>query len=246
MKTHICAVLLIIGLSVVSCSSSPDSPDAVNLGAAGSFVILAKSGVENVPTSDITGDIGLSPAAATYLKGFSQTMDSTVLFSESAQVEGRLYASDYAAPTPANLTAAVSAMEAAYTDAAGRSNPTYTEYGAGDLSGKTLAPGLYKWGTGVLITSDVTLDGSSSDVWIFQIASGLTIASGTRVVLAGGAQARNVYWQSAGAVSINTTAHLEGIVLSLKEITLATGATVKGRLHSQTEVTLDGNVVTTP
>ena len=138
-------------------------------------------------------------------------------------------------------------MGTAYSDAAGRTNPApVTELGGGEIGGLTLAPGLYKWGTGVLITTDVTLSGGPNDVWIFQIAGGLTQASATKVILTGGALAKNVFWQAAGVVALGTTAHFEGIVLSATAITLNTGATVNGRLLSQTNVTLINNTVTQP
>ncbi|MFH1628039.1 MAG: ice-binding family protein [Pseudomonadota bacterium] len=221
-------------------------PALVNLGTAGNFVILAKSGISTVPNSAITGDIGVSPIDQTALTGFSETMDASNEFSTSAQVTGKLYAADYAVPTPANLTTAVSDMETAYTDAAGRATPDATELGAGEIGGLTIVPGLYKWGTGVLISTDVTLNGGPDDVWIFQISGDLTQASATQVILTGGALPKNIFWQSFGAVTLNTTAHFEGIVLSYTEITLATGATVNGRLLSQTAVTLDANTVVQP
>jgi hypothetical protein len=217
----------------------------VALGAADNYVILAKSEISTVPTSAITGNFGLSPAAASFITGFSLVADASNVFSTSAQVTGNVYASDYAVPTPANLTTAVLNMETAYTDAAGRA-PDYTELGTGNIGGMTLPPATYKWSTGVLIPTDVTLDGGPNDVWIFQIAQGITQASAAKVILTGGALSKNVFWQAFGAVALDTTAHMEGIVLSQTEITLATGATVNGRLLSQTAVTLDSNTVTQP
>jgi len=218
---------------------------SVNLGTAGSFVVLAKSGVSTVPTSAITGDVGVSPAAASYITGFSLTNDSTNVFATSPQVTGKLYASDYAAPTPSNLTTAVSDMQLAFTDAAGRA-PSVTELGAGNIGGMTITRGVYKWGTGLLVPTDVTLNGSATDVWIFQIAQDLTVNGATKIVLAGGALAKNVVWQVAGAVSLGTTAHFEGIVLSQTSITLQTGASINGRLLAQTAVSMDSSTVVAP
>jgi hypothetical protein len=217
----------------------------VNLGASGAFVILAQSGISTVPQSAVTGDIGVSPIARGGITGFSETMDVSNTFSSSTQVVGKLYAADYASPSPSNLGTAVLAMQAAYTDAAGRA-PDHTELGTGNIGGMTLSPGTYKWSTGVLIPTDVTLNGGPDDVWIFQIAGGITQASATRVILAGGARAQNIFWQAAGVVAIGTTAHMEGIVLAQTGITLATGASVNGRLLAQTAVTLQKNVVTQP
>ncbi len=232
--------------SFTTAAAAGAGPAPVSLGTAGNFVILAKSGISTVPSSAVTGDIGVSPIDSTAITGFSLVLDATGTFSTSIQVVGMAFAADYTSPTPANLTTAVSNMEAAYTDAAGRSLPDFTELGSGDVSGLTLVPGLYKWGTGVLISTDVTLNGGPNDVWIFQIAGGITQASGVRVLLAGGALPKNIFWQSSGVVALDTTAHMEGVILAQTAITLATGATVNGRLLSQTAVTLDASTVTQP
>jgi len=219
---------------------------AVNLGTAGNFVILAKSGISTIPTSAITGNIGVSPIDSTALTGFSLALDGTGQFATSVQITGKAYASDYAVPTPINLTTAVGDMQTAYTDAAGRTTPDFTELGAGEIGGLTLVPGLYKWGTDVLISSDVTLNGSPTDVWIFQIAGKITQANGKKVFLSGGALAKNVFWQAFGDVALGTTTHFEGIILSQSSISLATGASINGRLFAQTAVTLDSSTVTSP
>jgi len=218
-------------------------PAPVVLGTAGTYVILAKSGVSNIPTSAVTGNIGVSPVTATALTGFFLTLDGSGTFATSPQVTGNLYAADYTSPTPANLTTAINDMMTAYTAAAGRTLPDYTELGAGNIGGLTLAPGLYKWGTGVLIPTTVTLNGGANDTWIFQIAGGLTQSSATSVTLTGGALAQNVVWQVFGAVDIGTTAHMEGRILSQTSIVLRTGAVANGKLLAQTAVTLDGNTV---
>ena len=221
-------------------------PDPVLLGKAGGFVILAKSGIDTIPTSDVTGNIGASPIDSTAITGFSLTIDATNEFATSDQVTGKVFAADYTSPTPAKLTTAISDMETAYTDAAGRVTPDFTELGAGEIGGLTLVPGLYKWGTGVSVSTDVILDGDSNDVWIFQIAGDVTQASSTTMTLSGGASPHNIFWQTFGQVMIGTTAHFEGIVLCQTTIVLETGASVNGRLLAQTAVTLDQNVVTQP
>ncbi len=255
------AVFLITGCGSSSSSSSVASPTVpgsgtgvggigkgpapVVLGTAGNYVILAKTGISTVPTSAITGDIGVSPAAASFLTGWALVLDSTGVFATSSQVTGKVYAANYAPPTPSNLTTAVSDMLTAYTDAAGRT-PDYTELGAGNIGGMTLSPATYKWSTGVSIPTNVTLNGGPNDVWIFQIAKGITVASGAKVILAGGALPQNIFWQSAGVVAIGTTAHMEGVILSQTGITLNKGASVNGRLLAQTAVTLNNNAVTAP
>ncbi len=110
-----------------------------------------------------------------------------------------------------------------------------------------LAPGLYKWGTGLAIdAAGVTLTGAANDVWIFQIAQNLTVASGAIVTLSGGAQAKNVFWQVAGQATLGTTANFKGTILSQTLISLNTGAVLNGRALAQTEVTLIQNTVTKP
>ncbi len=215
---------------------------AVNLGTAATYVILAKSGISSVPTSAVAGNLGVSPAAATYITGFSLIADSTNVFSMSPQVNGKVFASDYTAPTPSNLTTAIHDMELAFTDAAGRAADV-TELGAGNIGGKTLAPGVYKWGTGLLVPTDVTLTGNATDIWIFEIAQNLTISSAAKIVLTGGAVPKNVFWQIAGLVDLDTTSHLEGVILTQTSIALHTGASIKGRLLAQTAVTIDGSTI---
>ena len=219
---------------------------AGSLGAAGSYVILAKTGISNVTGSTVTGDIGLSPAAASFITGFSLVADATNVFSTSSSVVGKVYAANYAVPTPSNLTSAIGSMETAYTDAAGRSTPDFLELSTGNLGGLTLAPGLYKWTSTVTIPTNVTIAGGANDVWIFQTSSGLSISAAKSVVLSGGAQAKNIFWQVAGQVTLGATSHFEGIILSKTAITLQTGASMKGRALAQTQVALDNNVITQP
>ncbi len=221
-------------------------PAPVDLGAAGSYVVLAKAAISTVPASTLTGDVGMSPAAATYVTGFSLIADATNRFSTSTQVVGKVHAADQAVPTPSRLTSAVSDMESAYTDAAGRPRPDFLELGTGNLGGKTLAPGLYKWTSVITIPTDVTLAGGANDVWIFQTTGDITMAAATRIRLSGGAQAKNVFWQVAGNVTLGTTSHFEGIILCKTAVTLQTGATMNGRVLAQTLVALQMATITQP
>ncbi len=217
----------------------------VDLGQAGSFAVLAKAGISTVPTSAITGDLGVSPAAATFITGFALSLDASNVFATSTQVTGQVFAADYSAPTPANLTTSVLDMQTAFTDAAGRA-PGSTELGAGNIGGMTLVPGVYRWSTGLLIPTDVTLNGSATDVWVFQIAQNLTMSSARNVILSGGALPEHVFWQVSGMVDIGTTAQFNGIILCATAITLQTGASANGRLLAQTAVNLDSNTIVEP
>ena len=220
-------------------------PGGVDLGTAGDFTILTKTGITSVPPAAITGDIGTSPIAATAITGLALSADATNTFSTSRQVTGKVYAANFTSPTPSNLTTAIGDMQRAFTDAAGRA-PDVTELGAGNIGGMTLIPGVYKWSSSVLVPTSVTLSGSASDVWIFEIAQNLTLSSGTAITLRGGTRAENIFWQVSGGVVLGSTAHLEGIVLAKTAITLSAAASVHGRLLGQTAVTLISNTVVAP
>ena len=234
------AVLVIGCANGIAASNSGVGPLPVSLHKAGTFAILTKTGITDVYASAVNGDIGSSPITG-----------AAVLLT-CGEVSGKLYTVDAAGPLPCAvtdptlLTLAVGDMEFAYNDAAGRVSPDFIELGAGEIGGLTLAPGLYKWGTDVSITNDVTLSGGPTAVWIFQIAGTLKEANAARVTLVGGALAKNIFWQVAGAVTVGTTAHFEGVVLAKTMIAVNTGASVNGRLLAQTAVTLQMNTVTQP
>ena len=216
------------------------------MGSSGSYVILAKTGISNVIGSTITGDVGVSPAAESYITGFSLVADATNVFSTSSSVVGKVYSSNSAVPTPSNLTSAMGTVETAYSIAAGRTPPDYTELASGNLGGLNLIPALYKWSSNVIIPTDVTITGSATDVWIFQISGNLTMSSGIRITLAGGALPKNIYWQVAGKVTLGTTSHFEGIIMCKTAVEVQTLATLNGRISAQTAVTLDNNTITKP
>ncbi len=222
-------------------------PQAVNLGTADQYVILATTGITTTGATSVIGNMGVSPIAASSITGFGLIMHSSGTYATSSLVTGRVYAADYVDPTPSNLSTAVGAMETAYTDAAGRTNPDYTELHAGNLSGQVITPGLYKWSSAVLIDdAGFSIAGGPNDTWIFQIAQNLDVANGAIVTLSGGALPQNIFWQVAGQTTIGTTAQFHGIILCQTMIALNTGATVSGRLLAQTAVTLDQNSVIKP
>jgi hypothetical protein len=226
--------------------SAVDGPAPVNLGTAGNFVILAASAISTNQSSDITGNMGISPAAASYITGFSLILDASGIFSTSNQVDGNVYAADYFPPTPGNMTTAISDMETAYAEAAARPNPDFINLLSGNISGQTLAPGIYKWNGGVTINTPVTLTGAHDDVWIFQISEGINMAPNASIILGAGAQAKNIFWQAFGPVLLGTDSHLEGIVLCSTAIILDNGASVNGRLLAHTAINLDQNIITEP
>ncbi len=233
---------LFIVLPILAYASTAITP--VNLRSAANFVVLSQAGITTTGVTSIVGNIGVSPIAATAMTGFALKLDRSGQFSTSPEVIGEVYAANYAAPASAILTSAVRDMQTAYTDAAGRNNPTATNLGNGNIGGMTLAPGLYKWNTGVTIPSNVTLSGGTNAVWIFQIAGTLDISSGKKVILAGGAKGSNIFWQVAGKTVLETYSSFSGNILDQTAIVLNTGATFNGRALAQTAVTLDADTIT--
>jgi hypothetical protein len=226
-------------------------PAPVLLGSAANYAILAESGVATVPSSVVTGNVGVSPAARTALTGWSETYDVTDTYATSGQVVApfKLYAADLVGGTSsADLGTAVLNMAAAYTDAAGRTatSAATTNVGSGTLTSLTLAPGVYEWGSAVTIPTDLTLNGSATDVWIFKVAGTLDMAAAKNVNLIGGAQPQNIFWQVSGAVTIGANTHFEGIILGQTSITFGNLSSINGRLLAQTAVNLDATTVTQP
>lgn len=217
-----------------------ESLKAVNLGIAGDFAVLSKTGITDVYKSAITGDIGSSP------------ITGAAILVSCTEVVGTIYTVDAAGPLPCSvtnatrLTAAIGDMQTAYTDAAGRTKPDFLNLGAGNIGGKTLTPGLYKWTSALNIPTDITISGSPTDVFIFQVAGTLKLSSAVRMTLTGGVQSKNIFWVVSDAVTCGTTSHFEGNILGMTGINLQTGATINGRMLAQTAVTLQMNSVTKP
>lgn len=258
---------LIFAATVGGCTSSGDDASTgsglgptgsacvgascVSLGTAGNYAVLAKTGISTVPDSVVTGNVGLSPAARTFLTGWSLITESTDTSFSSAQVvaPGRLFAADnVGGTTSADLNTAILNMETAYTDAAGRTatSAATTDVGAGTLTSLTLTPGVYEWGSAVTIPTDLTLNGNATDVWIFKVAGTLDMAAAKNVILSGGALPQNIFWQVTGAVNIGANTHFEGIILSQTSITFGNLASLNGRLLAQSAVMLDATTVTQP
>jgi len=211
----------------------------LNLGAAEHFAGLAGSGISNIPTSSITGDIGVSPTAGASITGFSSPLSCP-------EISGIVYAVDATGPACATIDAAGLAvakadLTIAYNDAAGRTQPAPATV-AGDLGGQTLPPGIYKSMSTLSIASgNLVLDGQGDPnaVWIFQIASTLTTVgcgasvpcgTGGNVMLINGANAANVFWQVGSAATIGDWTLFNGTILAYDDITINTGAQVNGRL----------------
>ncbi len=226
----------------------------VNLLSAGNFTILSETGITDTGShsSLISGNIGSSPITAAAMNNVFCSEIAGKIYGVDAAYVGSGNQSCFAGNPPlADKTLidnAILDLSTVYADLAGRTNPTATELGAGNIGGRTLAPGLYKWSTDVTIPTDVTLSGSANDIWIFQIAGNLDIASTKKVILAGDAKASNVFWQVGGSTgaTLETYSTFNGNILSAKQIIIQTGAVLTGRAWAQTQVTLDANTVSAP
>lgn len=211
-------------VSSLSAASLGPGGAPINLGSAGSFGILAGQDVTNTGATTINADLGVSPGST--LTG-APTVTGTIHLGDST------------------AAAAQNALTKAYNQAAGRAAGATI---AGDLGGLTLAPGVYKSTSSLMITSaDLTLDagGNSNAVFIFQIASTLTVGVGRNVILSGGAQSSNITWQVGSSATLGVGSDFSGDILALTSITLNTGATLNGRaLARNGSVTLDTNTVT--
>lgn len=209
----------------------------LDLGAASRFAVLAGSEITSVPTSAITGDVGLSPAARSDIAGLTLP-----------EVVGTIFAADDGGAVAVMLTQAKGDLTTAYNDAAGRSLDAVNVSNS-DLGGLTLAPGLYKSAGTLGVTGNLTLNagGDANAVFIFQVASILTTAPGSQVILIGGASAANIYWQVGASATLETTTIFKGTILAAQSISLATGATLDGRALARIgAVTLDANSITNP
>jgi hypothetical protein len=215
-------------LGVRQSGSGGGGPAVVALGTTSTFAILAGSTVTNTGATAVTGDLGVSPGAA--VTGFPP-----------GTVSGATHAGDAAAAT------AQSDLTVAYNDAAGRTTGVISL--SGDLTGLTLAPGLYKSTSSLGITGNLTLNGlgDANAKFIIQIASTLTTGTGSQVILTGGAQAKNIIWQVGTSATLGSNSIFKGTIMADQSITLNTGARLDGRaLARVAAVTMDTNVVVIP
>lgn len=249
------------GSSITNPGSACSGTGCVNLGTAGNYVILDEATITYTPaasvssTVKITGNVGISPNQAGSIEGFALNLPAASSFSTSTLVSGKIYAPGYAAPTPAELTAAIADKNTAYTAAAGMATaggglaggtPGTACPGNGALGGLTLTPGVYTCAVNVSIGTGTALTLSGAGVYVIKTTGNLTQAASTSVNLTNGALPENVYWQVAGYASILANAHMEGVIISASYIALGDSASVKGRLLARTGVTMITNTVTQP
>jgi hypothetical protein len=251
-------LLLLSAAALFNAATADDTPtidtiSEVSLGTAGNYVILAKTGISTVPNSSVTGHIAVSPIKAAAITGFDLIIDTSNQFSTCAQVDNqsRVYAPDYIGSgggisTPAILTTAVSDMETAYTDAAGRPNTDglKSNPGGGNIGGMTLVSGVYTFNTDVYISAPVTFSGDANSVFILQTSGSVTQAANINVVLGPNVKAENIFWVVAGEVTVHSGAEMKGVLLVKTATKFNTGSTLVGRILAQTAVTLQQASIT--
>jgi Ice-binding-like len=239
-----CSIFILLSAAFIPAASAATK---VELGAATPFAVLAGAGVSDIPTSSITGDVGVSPGPGTAITGLTQ-----------AEVDGTIYSTDGTGPTgnvmnPGLLTNAQGANTAAFLTASGQL--PITNFGVTDnqLGGQTLVPGTYAFGGAP--TANLTAgpplvlngEGDVNAVWVFQASSSLVMGANSVVQLENGAQACNVFWTVGSSATLNTDSTFVGTIMALTSASLGRGATVQGRVLVQTgAVTLDANTITAP
>ncbi|MFO7536008.1 MAG: ice-binding family protein [Kiritimatiellia bacterium] len=237
---------MVVGVALATAMMVPPlsfgaGPDPVDLGTAGRFLLLSGAAITSTGGGFIYGDVGASP-----INGASIGLNS-------AQVVGTIFAVDATGPAgsvvdPGMLGIAKADLTTAYDDASGRlpaPSGAFLNPGGGNLGGQNLVPGLYKFSSSALLTGgDLTLTGGAEDVWIFQISSDLLVDPGMQVILVGGAQARNIFWQVGTSATIGTSAIFRGTIMADQSITLDTSSVLEGRaLASIAQITFNGTSV---
>jgi hypothetical protein len=234
MKLNITLAFLLAALV----NGAQDDTEPIDIGTAANYVLLAKTGVTGGANCVITGDMGVSPAAASTMTGFALAMATNGQHSTSAMVDGNVMAASYAGECAAALTKATDDVMTAYVDASTR-KATATKGAA--LGGLTLEPGVYVYGAAVSIASDLTFDGGIDDVWIIYSAAAINVAASVDIILEGGAQAKNIFFSGATTMGIGANASIAGILLFKTTIAFGADSSLNGRAFSQTAITLGAN-----
>jgi hypothetical protein len=212
----------------------------IDLGIADSFAVMAYTSITSAPTSNISGKVGLKPGTR-----------SLINLNPSTEVAGGLievYAGDDVGDPSDYLTIAREDLIAAYRDAVARpTDRDKVEAYKGKPGGKILPPGIYRWSSGATISSDMTLEGNDTDVFIFQIDGDMSVAPKVRIVLSGGARAKNIFWQVSGKVTLESTSVVPGTIMSQLTFEMKSLAQLNGRaLVKNGKLLLSQNVITKP
>ncbi|KAK4702426.1 hypothetical protein P7C70_g3800, partial [Phenoliferia sp. Uapishka_3] len=221
------------------------SATMIPLGVAGTYTVVAKTGVSTVPSSSVTGNIGIAPAAMTYLTGFSFTSADASVPSTSSQIKGLAFAPETIGSTSPQ---AALDMVAAYNNGAAQGPADFTELKGGALDGLTLTKGIYKWGTTVVlgVGQTLTLSGACGDVFIFQAAGAISTGANSNIKLVGGLQSNSIFWVGATALTTGVSSNFAGIILTYTNVVIGTSAALDGAIYTQTEAALHMATITPP
>jgi hypothetical protein len=222
------AIIALVGLVALLCASSPGWAQT-GLASAASYAVLAGSAITNTGATTIVGDVGVSPG--TSITGLPAGQPSL----------GTIHAGDAAAAQ------AQSDLGVVYDFVAGRA--CGVPMSGVDLGAHTLAPGVYCFSSSAGLTGILNLDaqGDTAAVFMFQIASTLTVADGSSVTLSNGAQAYHVWWQVGSSASLGISSSMMGNILAHTSITMNSGATLSGRALAQGgDVTMISNSISSP
>lgn len=219
----------------------------VNLGSAISFTILAETGISTTGKTLIKGDIGISPLSSTAITGFGLVLSSDKSYSKSALISGFVFAQNYARTTPMKMVNALNDMKTAFNNGNALAPTQPLNLFTGNLSGQNLLPGVYRWKAGLVLgnSSTVTLTGSPTDIYVFQIGTSLQIGNKATVNL-GKVLPSNVFWIVGGAAVIGTNARFGGIILAKSSVSLNTGDLINGKLFAQKSVSMNSATITGP
>jgi hypothetical protein len=231
----------------------------IELGEAGGYAILTKTGITTTGVTRIDGNIGVSPIAATSMTGFALSLDSTTQFATSPQIVGtdsggnvhRAHAASYGGDVATTLTTAISDMKTAYNNAASKDATKTMAYPFTSYTFPSASAGVYKFVTpaggdagDVTLSSPITFSGTADDKFIIQITGNLVVNAD--VILNGSVSAENIVWQVSGHVRLNANKHMEGIILTASKVVFKTGSSLIGRVLAHTACTLDKATITEP
>ena len=190
----------------------------IPLGSAGTFGVMARSTITSSGPTMIYGDVALSPGTACAL--VAGQVSGTIHINDAATVQA---ATDLAAAYATAKALPAGVALAAATDLGGLVN--------GGAAG-VLPPGTYTSGSTMLVTTPLTLDakGDVNASWLFQVGSSFTTTA--NVLLANGAQARNVYWVSTASATIGAGTIFNGNIIAGVSVAGQAGAVINGRILS--------------
>lgn len=215
---------------------------SVPLGTTDQFALLSSSDITNIPSSTITGDVGITPGNRSSISGLT-----------GPEVSGTIYAADDAAPIPTMLIAAKSDAESAYQNAVAATRGTPTP-ASGNLNGLTLTPGLYESGSSIEISPGGFLyldaQGDANAIFVIRSATSITTEATSEVVLTNSAQAKNIFWVAGSAITLGTNSKMKGTLIASTSISLLTGSRLDGRALIQGaaagQISLDKATIVVP